>query len=613
MTERSPELQAKLADLPTNPGVYLHKDAAGKILYVGKAKNLRNRVRTYFQKGSGHDAKTKVLVSKIVDLDWIITRSEVEALLVESNFIKQYRPPYNVVLRDDKQYVFIKITNERWPRLTTARQTTDTRARYFGPYTNAWAVRQTLKTLRKAFPYCLPNDPCDDKSRKRPCLYYHLGLCPSPQYGHISDQDYQANIDRAAAVLDGKADELHRVLQRRMETAAEKQQFETAAAARDQLSHLDALLHQQQVVTTKPVNRDVIGLSRDEGQSAVVLMTVRRGRVVAQKQFTFWGSEQADSSAEVLDSFLAQYYKAATSLPDEVLVPVASENARPVSDYLSERKDKRIPVEVPKRGERKRLMELAMANADEYLRQLRGSWMRDEAKRQAALSGLKQELKLHQEPARIECYDISHLSGTATVGSMVVFRNGESDSGHYRRFQIKHVAGIDDFASMQEVLKRRFARLAKGNDSSDESFRTRPDLVVIDGGKGQVSAAAETLADCGLSDVPMIGLAKRLEEVVVRRPDGSFDVHTLPPDSEALYLLQRIRDEAHRFAITYNRAMRRKRGVRSALDDLPGIGPTRKKQLLRKFGSVARIKEAELSEIQAVIGQAAGQVVKENL
>jgi excinuclease ABC subunit C len=438
-------------------------------------------------------------------------------------------------------------------------------------------------------------------------------LCPSPQYGHITAEDYRTNIDRIARVLDGKADELKAVIEERMQEAAANQQFEVAATARDQLSHLEALLHQQEVVSTKEANRDLIGLARDEGQAAVVLMTVRRGRVVAQKQFTFWGSEDADSSAEVLDSFLAQYYKAATSLPDEVLVPVESENGRPVSDYLTERKGKRVTVEVPKRGERKRLIELAMANAAEYLRQLRGSWMRDEAKRQAALSELKQELKLPAEPDRIECYDISHLSGTSTVGSMVVFRNGESDSGHYRRFQIKHVAGVDDFASMQEVLRRRFARLAKGEGSTDESFGTRPDLVIIDGGKGQVSAAAETMAECDLADLPMIGLAKRLEEIVVRSPDGTFSVIQLAPDSEALYLLQRIRDEAHRFAITYNRQMRKKRTVRSALDDLPGIGPTRKKQLLRKFGSVTRIRQADLSEIQAVIGKAAGQVVKENL
>jgi excinuclease ABC subunit C len=296
-----------------------------------------------------------------------------------------------------------------------------------------------------------------------------------------------------------------------------------------------------------------------------------------------------------------------------VLVSVESENTRPVSDYLTERKGKRVPVEVPKRGERKRLLELAMANAKEYLRQLRGNWMRDEAKRQTALSELKQELNLEGEPDRIECYDISHLSGTSTVGSMVVFRNGEADSGHYRRFQIKHVAGVDDFASMQEVLRRRFSRLARGEGSSDESFGTRPDLVIIDGGKGQVSAAAETLQECQLDDLPMIGLAKRLEEIVVRDPDGTFRIIQLAPDSEALYMLQRIRDEAHRFAITYNRQMRKKRTVRSALDDLPGIGPTRKKLLLKKFGSVTRIRQAELGEIQAVIGKAAGQVVKENL
>lgn len=611
MTDR---LKRKLADLPSKPGVYLHKDAKGRVLYVGKAKVLRNRVRSYFQKGASHDAKTKILVSKIVDFDIIITRSEVEALLVESNFIKQYRPPYNVVLRDDKQYQFIKVTvGERWPRVTTTRQVSDKQARYFGPYTNAWAVRQSLRTLRKIFPYCLVNDPCDDTSRKRPCLYYHLGLCPSPQYGHISDEDYRATINELMRVLDGNADDIRDRLEREMDECAKARRYEVAAKVRDRLIHLDAMLQQQHVVDTKLSNRDVIGLARDEGHAVVILITVRNGRVVARKQFNFWGTGSS-SNSEVLDSFLGQYYKAATNLPRQVLIPFEVGNARVVSDYLSERCGKRVTVEVPKRGDRKRLLELAHTNADEYLKELRREWVQDAERTDAAMSQLVDTLKLPRIPARIECYDISTLTGTSTVGSLVVFNGGKPDKAHYRRFRIRHVKGIDDFAALREVLSRRFGRPARAEQTTDESFGSTPDLIIIDGGKGQVSAAAGVLKDLGLSDIPLIGLAKRLEEIVILdAATGDFTVQQLPKDSQGLYLLQRVRDEAHRFAITYNRAMRSKHTIRSALDDLPGIGPVKKKQLIKTFGSVAKIRQAPLKDIQAVVGKAAGRVVKENL
>lgn len=639
------KLQQKLASLPTKPGVYLHKDAKGKILYVGKAKNLRNRVRSYFRQQKNQKPKTKILVSKIADIDIIIARSEVEALLVESNFIKQYRPPYNVVLRDDKQYLFVKVTiGEKWPRVTTARRITD-KARYFGPYTSSFAVRQTLKNLRKIFPYCLPNDPCD--SQNRPCLYYQLGLCPSPQHGKISEEDYRRNIERIIRVLEGDIKEVRGQLTTRMNQLSREQDFEQAAKCRDKLAHLEAILSTQQAVDTKQSNRDVIGLARDEGQAVVVLITVRRGRVVARNEFTFWGSGES-SNGEVIDSFLGQYYKTATNLPDEVLIPCDVDNARVVSVYLAERRGRKVPVEQPQRGSRRKLLDLAQTNAREHLKQLRQAWLEDERRTTGAVTELCEKLHLPKPPTRIECYDISTLTGTSTVGSMVVFTDGQPDKAHYRRFQIRHVKGIDDFSAMREVLSRRFRRLkkpathAQGQTLSvDASFEALPDLIVIDGGKGQVSAAEAALRGCGATDIPLIGLAKRLEEIVIqhsppmsslaagrgsfsankkegsslRKDDnkGSFLVKTLPPDSQALYLLQRIRDEAHRFAITYNRNMRSRRGTRSALDELPGIGPVKKKQLIKVFGSVAKVRQADLPAIQAVVGKAAGRVIKENL
>jgi excinuclease ABC subunit C len=613
MTEK---LQQKLKQLPTKPGVYLHKDAAGKILYVGKAKNLRSRVKSYFRAKPDHDPKTRIMVSKAADLDWIVTRSEVEALLVEANFIKQYRPPYNVVLRDDKNYSFIKITDERWPRVTTARNNRDPKARHFGPYTNSAAVTHTLKTLRRIFPYCLANDQCDDSGRSRPCLYYHLGLCPSPQHGKISDEDYQANIDGLIRVLGGQAEPVRRQLESEMRQASKSRQYERAAGLRDRLDSLQRLLERQQAVTPKPVNRDAVGLALDQGHAVVTLMNVRDGRLVARKQFSFWGAGRS-SDREVLDSFLSQYYRVATNVPDEIVIPFEVETADVVARYLGTLREKRVRATVAKRGDRRKLLELAHTNAAEYLRQVRSAWVEDQERTEGALDELAKRLDLNQPPARIECYDISTLSGTSTVGSMVVFQDGRPAPAHYRRFRIRHVKGVDDYASLQEVLRRRFRRLrAEGgeSESADASFATVPELIVIDGGKGQVSAAAKVLAEVGLGNLALVGLAKRFEDVYLHDPDSGKMVEvSLRKDSKALYLLERTRDEAHRFAITYGRRVRQKSGAMSTLDDLPGIGPVKKRQLLRKFGSVTRIKQAKLPELEALVGKSAGRVVKENL
>ncbi|MEX2043349.1 MAG: excinuclease ABC subunit UvrC [Patescibacteria group bacterium] len=614
----------QLATLPAKPGVYLFKDEAGKILYVGKAKRLRTRVRSYFSKRAQADPKIRVFVPKIHQIDTVVTKNEVEALLLESNFIKQYRPPYNVRLRDDKHYVFIKVTlGERYPRVSTARRVTDKRARYFGPYTDGRAVRSTLKTLRKIFPYCLPNDPCDDPSRQRPCLYHHLGLCPSPQYDKISKEDYRANIDGLMRALDGRTDDVQERLRSEMRDASKRRAFEQAAGLRDRLANLESLLARQQAVDPKLANRDVIGLAHEGRHAVAVLLTVRQGRVVARKDFGFDLSRGAQESteAELLDGFLGQYYKAATSLPDEVLVPLKVSGAETVSRYLSERCGRKVPVGVPRRGNRRQLLELAEENAREYLTRQQARWSSDAARREQGLSGLADALEMTVPPVRIECYDISTLGGTATVGSMVVMRGGVPSPAHYRRFRIGTVQGVDDFAAMREMLGRRFKRMkpatkkigASGPSTpEDESFGALPDLIVIDGGKGQVSAAAGVLEELGLSDVPLIGLAKRFEEVCRWNGKSAIPVR-LAKDALGLLLLQQLRDEAHRFAIAYGRKTARKSVAGSVLDRVPGVGPAKKKLLIRHFGSVQGVREASLPVVQAVVGKAAGRAVKEHL
>lgn len=621
----NPAFKRKLATLPTAPGVYMHLDDKGKVLYVGKAKNLRSRVRSYFQTGPKHTTRIDMMVKHVADISIIVTRNEVEALLLESNFIKQHRPPYNVVLRDDKHYLFIKITvGDEWPRVQTVRQTGEKGGRYFGPFTSAGKMRDSLKTLRKVFPWCDDAWKMDVSRNRRPCFNHRLGLCPGACVGKISPEQYRENIDGLIRYLEGDTKDLHKQMTAQMHAAAAAHDFERAAALRDRLECLAALQQDQQAVNVRGGSRDVVGLARDEGHAVVTLLSIRHGRVVARQEFSFWGEGEA-ASEEVIDSFLGQYYRTAVELldvPDEVLIPLEAENAAVVSALLSEQRGKKVVVERPQRGERRRLLELAGANAQEHLRQLREKWLADSHQTAAALGDLQRELGLPEPPERIECYDISNLTGTATVASMVVFVSGQAAKAHYRRFQIKHVKGIDDFASMREVLTRRFRKLSAPDEKrsdidakpTDESFAAAPNLIIIDGGKGQVSAASDIMAELGLSNIPLIGLAKRQEEVIRRdEATGEFTSMLLPHDSQGLYLLQRVRDEAHRFAITYNRNLRSKAGIRSALDDIPGIGPTKKKLLMRKFGSVRAIREAEVGQLQEVVGKAAGRVVKENL
>jgi excinuclease ABC subunit C len=604
-------LEQTLQNLPTKPGVYLHKDAKGKILYVGKAKNLRSRVRSYFHKGQKHSPRIALMVPKVVSIDTIITRNEVEALLVESNLIKQYRPPYNVVLRDDKHYVFIKMTtSETWPRVFTVRRTTAGKDRYFGPYTSGWNVRKSLKALRHVFPWCdLVHKLPDPTKNTRPCFHYRLGLCPGACIGKVTPMEYTESLQGLIRFLDGEDSAgVAARLEQEMSDAAARQDYERAARCRDRLTALEDIQQRQQAIDPKQRNRDVVGLARDQGHAVVILLTIRHGRVVARKEFTFWGEGEADDS-EVLDSFIGQYYKVATNLPDEVLLPADVANAPIVAEILSQQRGRKVLVEHPKRGERRSLLDLAKRNADDFLRQLRQSWIADEASTGAALSDLAQKLALNDTPQRIECYDISNLTGTATTASMVVFVDGHPKKTDYRRFSIKEVEGIDDFASMREVLRRRFAKVAASND---DSFGRLPNLVVVDGGKGQVGAAATVLGELGLTNVPLIGLAKRQEEVVVKRGD-SYETTLLPGDTPGLYLLQRIRDEAHRFAISYNRSVRSRKGTQSALDALPGIGPVKRKALLRAFHSVAGVRAASEAEIATVVGPKLAAELKERL
>ncbi len=551
------------------------------------------------------------MVPKIASIDTIITRNEVEALLVESNLIKQHRPPYNVVLRDDKHYVFIKMTtSEPWPRVFTVRRTSEGKDRYFGPYTSSWNVRKSLKALRHVFPWCdLAHKLGDPTKNTRPCFHYRLGLCPGACIGKLSPEEYRDSLQGLVRFLDGEDSAgVASRLEEEMNTAAADQDYERAARCRDRLMALEDIQQRQQAIDPKRRNRDVVGLARDEGHAALILLTIRGGRVMARKEFTFWGEGEAGDS-EILDSFIAQYYKVATNLPDEVLLPADVPNAPIVAELLTHQRGRKVLLQYPRRGERRALLDLAQRNADDFLLQLRQNWISDEASTSLALNDLKTRLSLPEMPHRIECYDISNLTGTATTASMVVFTDGHPRKSDYRRFSIKEVKGIDDFASMREVLRRRFSKVAS---SSDASFAALPSLVVVDGGKGQVGAAADVFAELGLGDIPLIGLAKQREEVVIKVGE-SYQSKLLPGDAPGLYLLQRVRDEAHRFALSYNRSIRSRQSTKSSLDSIPGIGPAKRKVLLKSFGSVAGIRRATDEELAAIVGPKLAAEIKDQL
>ncbi|MCL5039887.1 MAG: excinuclease ABC subunit UvrC [Firmicutes bacterium] len=678
-------LEEKAKNLPELPGVYLFQDETGAILYVGKAVSLRNRVRSYFQE-TGLAARTRSMVSLARDLDFITTASAVEALILESNLIKKHRPRFNIRLRDDKHYPYLKVTiSDEWPRVLISRSMRRDGARYFGPYTRSGAVRETLRLIRRLFPY----RTCTDQTLRtipRPCLNYHIKRCLGPCHGHVTPEEYRAMIEELCLFLEGRRSQVVKKIKEKMEEAAENLEFERAAEYRDKLKAIEEVTEKQKIISAAMGDQDVIGLARGGMAAMIHIFYVREGKVVGRDQFPLQGAVDLPEG-EVLGAFLKQFYQEASFIPTEILLPAEVEEAEEIQTWLSGKVGRVVRLKVPRRGNRAELVEMAVKNAQLALEQERSPLEREQELAEQAMSALHEELGLPSLPHRIEGYDISNIQGQQAVGSMVVFVDGQSEKQAYRKFKIKNVQGADDFAMMAEVITRRFRRglleraegqrggdgiarsgsveqgtekgagenpfakaahevtergepsvSAKGAFEADTptsdlqplslsevprpeepsvpmkgafeadtptsnlqppSFARFPDLIVIDGGKGQLNAAREALQSLGLSDLPVIGLAKREEEVFL--PERS-DPIILPRDSQALFLLQRLRDEAHRFAVGYHRQVRSKETIRSILDEIPGIGPKRKRTLLQHFGSVAGIKAAAAEEIATLPG-----------
>ena len=604
--EISETLQQKLDTLPSKPGCYIYNNAEGQVIYVGKAVNLKNRVRSYFQERSDKDFKTRKLVQNIADLEWILVGSELEALILEMNLIKKHRPRYNIRLKDDKRYPYIKVHwADPFPKVTVTRQMVTDGSRYFGPYTSVWAVHQTLDVIRRIFTY-LTCDRVITGLDERPCLYYDIKLCSGPCIGAIKQAEYRQAIDDLCNFLEGKTEPIVKRLTAEMEHASDDLQYEKAAAFRDRINSIERVVEKQKVISSTEKDSDVIAMARADGEACVQIFFIRSGKLIGREYFILEGTEEAADS-EVVTQFVKQFYAEAATIPNEVLLPNEVEEAQIIKQWLeSSRGGPKVDLRVPRRGSSRDLVKMAAENATETLRSLRKQWEMDTNRQSEALTELQTALGLEAPPNRIECFDISNTQGVASVGSMVVFEQGVPARRHYRRFNIKTVEGPDDFASMQEVLTRRFRRWQGAREDQtvgkkeDESFALLPDLLIVDGGKGQLGRAVDVLDQYGLTaEVPVVGLAKQEEELFL--PDRPESI-LLPRHSQALYLVQRIRDEAHRFAITAHRNARSKKGLASRLETIPGVGPARRKALLWKFGSIDGILAASVEEIATIPG-----------
>jgi excinuclease ABC subunit C len=640
----------RLKALPTQPGVYLMKDEGASVLYVGKAANLRNRVRSYFQTPQGKEPKIQVMVQRIADFEYIVTESVQEALLLENLLIKQHRPFYNARLKDDKTYPYIKINpNEEFPQVYFTRRVLADGARYFGPFASAGSVRKTMDLLKKLFPYRSCTKPITGTD-ERACLEYFIHRCVGPCIGAVDKNEYGEVIQQVFQFLDGDSDQVSRDLRGKMQDASDSLQFERAAVLRDQVRAIDSVTQNQKVVSAGDEDADVIALANDQGEVWVELFKIRKGKLIGREHFLMEGGE-AEEEPQLIGEFIQQFYDATPDIPRTLIIQHPIENADVVEAWLTGKRGHRVSILHPQRGSKRRLVAMAAENAAEGLNQRRIKWLSESDKVMQAMIELQEALSLAELPTRIECYDISNTQGTNSVGSMVVFEDGRPKNAHYRRFQIKTVEGPNDYASMQEMLRRRFKRLAGerremrnspsvgsvvpgeswGDGRSNEalasshrssrystseplvpeqattgekaepqtSFGLVPSLVIIDGGKGHLNAVQEVFLELGITDVPLCSLAKQEEEIFLpHMPEPVL----LERGSQGLYLVQRVRDEAHRFAITYHRQRRSKAATRSALDGAPGIGPKRKRELIRRFGSLAGIRGASLADVAQVPG-----------
>jgi excinuclease ABC subunit C len=595
--DRTPTLQDRLDALTRRPGVYFFRDARGEILYVGKAKSLRPRVRSYFRSDASHSLKTRELARRIADVETLVVGSEAEALILEANLIKEHRPRFNLQLRDDKRYPYIKVTvQEPFPRVFVTRQTRSDGARYFGPYTSVGNMRAALEVVKRLYTvrscrYNLPREAPD-----RPCLDYHIGRCQAPCVGRQSEADYRAMIDEIVRILEGDTETIRGGIEQRMHAASEALDFERAGRLRDVMQGLDGLAREQRVQRVGGGSHDVVALARDGELAVAVVLRIRRGMLLGRDTLRFGGILD-EGEQDLLSAFAARYYLGRgelgrQDLPREILLPAAFDDQDTLEDVLSEAAGRRVRVLVPKRGEKRRLVELAETNAHHALEDRVAGLAVAADRADEALFNLQEALDLKVVPRLMVCFDISHTQGTETVGSAVVFQNGEPRKGEYRHMRIKGDWGNDDYRSMHEVVGRYFRR------RRDEG-KPLPDLALIDGGKGQLGAARQALADLELGDVHVAALAKRDEEVFL---PGRSEPVRLDRRDRALHLLQRVRNEAHRFAVSYNRKLRRKRTLRSDLGDIPGIGPRRQQALLTRFGSLKGVRAATADEIARVPG-----------
>ncbi len=647
--DRAEQLRAVLDQLPSAPGVYLMKDAGGRVLYVGKADSLRGRVRSYFGSGAPYDARIGRMVEEVADVEYFVTDTVSEAYLLENNLIKEHRPRFNIRLRDDKTYPFVKITlGEDFPRIVRTRKLARDGSRYFGPYASASSVDETLKLLRKIFPFrtCDLDIPEGKRVLDRPCLLYFINRCQGPCIGAVGKDEYRGTIGQIVDFLEGKQEGIARRLRREMDEHADALRFEAAAASRDKLRAVQRTMEQQKMAAFSRAEHDVMGMAREEGEACLQVLVIRNGKMIGREHFIVEGAQDVPDG-EVLASFLSRYYSTTDSIPRSVLLPLRPAEAGALAAYLSERRGSRVAIHVPERGEKRRLVALATQNALEALARERAEWLADQGRRDEAVEQLTAALALPRPPERIECYDISNVQGTSAVGSMVVFIDGRPEPREYRRFRIRTGETPDDFRMMAEVLRRRFGRAARlraetgalplsavgadeipeGDFPADElpdvapwsgpvesppASRRRsrreadrdagwrlPDLVIVDGGKGQLSTAVGVMSELGLTEVPVAALAKKFEELYLPRQPAPV---VLPRTSQALYLVQRIRDEAHRFAVTYHRNVRGRSALRSVFDEIPGIGPSRRRALLRRFGSVRKVREASVEELAATPG-----------
>ncbi len=592
--ERSPELDEKLKSLPSDPGVYLLKDAEGHVLYVGKAVVLKNRVRSYFQAPERLAPKVRAMMRHVVDLEYIVTSTEVEALILEATLIKQMKPHYNIRLKDDKAYPYLRLTwEEDFPRLLIARKPGHDGSRYFGPYPRAQAVRDTIRLLRKIFP--IRN--CTNqkfKNAARPCLEYHIGHCQGPCQDLVSRVAYRQMMEQVEQFLEGRADEVERDLVKKMGEAADNLEFERAAELRNQVQAIREVREPQKVAAGTERELDAIAWAVDGDEAVVQVFRVRKGRLTGREALTLSGVEGSGEAA-LAEAFLTQYYANAQEVPPELLLQAVPDNVGQMGEWLRERRGGAVSIRVPQRGEKAQLLAMVRKNAemarDEGLRRQE----RQEAHVQEGLLGLQHALGLSSIPHRMECYDISNTQGTESVASMVVFTDGKPDKSQYRRFKIKTVEGPNDFASMYEVIGRRFRHRELAEDNPNlKRFAQTPDLVIIDGGRGQLGYAARAMRELGVGDIAVFGLAKQHEWLF--EPDGPNPI-ILDRDSEALKMLQHLRDEAHRFAITFHRQLRTRRNLKSLLDDVPGIGPKRKKTLLRAYPDLQAIQAATVEDL----------------